>query len=86
MKKYKKWSKEDLCYISENCQKMKDRELAILLSKRGDCEITVDMLRRQRRNLKIRKSRGRPCRDQEEAETDVSENEKFCSMQIKREN
>lgn len=60
MKKYKNWSREELCYISENCFNMKDRELAILLSERMNCQITIDMIRRQRRNLKIRKKRGRP--------------------------
>jgi len=65
MKKYKKWSKEDLCYISENCFKMKDRELASILSEKTESDITIDMLRRQRRNLKIRKRRGRPCRTQQ---------------------
>lgn len=68
MKKYKKWSKEDLCYISENCFNMKDKELAILLSEKMNYQITVDMLRRQRRNLKIRKKRGRPRIDQQEEE------------------
>ena len=76
MKKYKKWSKEDLCYISENCFKMKDRELASILSEKTESDITVDMLRRQRRNLKIRKKRGRPCLDQKEAEIKESENKK----------
>lgn len=72
MKKYKKWSKEELCYISENCFKMKDKELATLLSEKTQREITVDMLRRQRRNLKIRKKRGRPCLETKEtAETKV---------------
>tara|TARA_B100000085_G_C18424025_1_gene463938 strand:+ start:247 stop:462 length:216 start_codon:yes stop_codon:yes gene_type:complete len=65
MKKYKKWSKEELCYISENCNKMKDRELATLLSEKNGYEITVDMLRRQRRKLKIRKKRGRPYKSQD---------------------
>lgn len=60
MKKYKKWSKEELCCISENCFKMKDQELAALLSEKTGNDITVDMLRRQRRNLKVRKKRGRP--------------------------
>jgi len=65
MKKYKKWSSEELCYISENCNKMKDKELATLLSERNGCEITVDMLRRQRRKLNIRKKRGRPYKIQD---------------------
>jgi len=59
MKKYKKWSSEELCYISENCNKMKDKELATLLSEKGNGEITVDMIRRQRRKLQIRKKQGR---------------------------
>lgn len=59
MKKYKKWSSEELCYISENCNKMKDKELATLLSEKGNEEITVDMIRRQRRKLQIRKKQGR---------------------------
>jgi hypothetical protein len=44
---------------------MKDRELASILSEKTESDITVDMLRRQRRNLKIRKRRGRPCRTQQ---------------------
>lgn len=70
MRKYKKWSSEELCYISENCNKMKDKELATLLSKQNGCEITVDMLRRQRRKLKIRKKRGRPYKNQDSNESE----------------
>ena len=44
---------------------MKDKELATLLSERTGCKITVDMLRRQRRKLKIRKKRGRPYKTQD---------------------
>lgn len=47
---------------------MKDKELATLLSEKAQREITVDMLRRQRRNLKIRKKRGRPHRVEENTE------------------
>ena len=60
MRIYKKWSSEELCFITENCNKMKDKELATLLSEKSDCKVTVDMLRRQRRKLQIRKKRGRP--------------------------
>jgi len=70
MRKYKKWSSEELCYISENCNKMKDKELATLLSKQNGHEITVDMLRRQRRKLKIRKKRGRPYKNQDSNESE----------------
>ena len=68
MRIYKKWSSEDLCFIAENCNKMKDKELAILLSERNDCKVTVDMLRRRRRKLKIRKKRGRPYKNQDSVE------------------
>lgn len=47
---------------------MKDKELATLLSEKAQREITVDMLRRQRRNLKIRKKRGRPHSTEENTE------------------
>ena len=69
MRIYKKWSSEDLCFIAENCNKMKDKELAILLSERNGCKVTVDMLRRQRRKLKIRKKRGRPYKNQDSVES-----------------
>ena len=69
MKKYKKWSSEELCYISEHCNKMKDKELATLLSEKNGYTITVDMLRRQRRKLNIRKKRGRPYKQQDPGET-----------------
>jgi len=75
MRIYKKWSSQELCFIAENCNKMKDKELAVLLSEKSDCKVTVDMLRRQRRKLQIRKKRGRPfkgeetCLDQKEAQT-----------------
>ena len=61
MKKYKKWSSEELCYISENCNKMKD-----LLTEKCNVEITVDMIRRQRRKLQIRKKQGRHKNQQKE--------------------
>ncbi len=70
MKKYKKWSSEELCYISENCNKMKDKELATLLSEKINEEITVDMIRRQRRKLQIRKKQGRHRKDKVKETTD----------------
>tara|TARA_B100002019_G_scaffold278382_1_gene279156 strand:+ start:1515 stop:1757 length:243 start_codon:yes stop_codon:yes gene_type:complete len=70
MKKYKKWSSEELCYISENCNKMKDKELATLLSEKINEEITVDMIRRQRRKLQIRKKQGRHRNDKVKETTD----------------
>lgn len=59
MKKYKRWTKQEIDFIAENYSKIKDQELAKLLC-RDERPVTVDMIRRQRRNLKIRKKRGRP--------------------------
>lgn len=59
MKKYKKWSKEELDLIVESAGKMKDKELATLLTDKIQQSITVDMIRRQRRKLQIRKKQGR---------------------------
>ena len=59
MKKYKRWTKQEIDFIAENYNKIKDQELARLLCRDGR-PVTVDMIRRQRRNLKIRKKRGRP--------------------------
>lgn len=59
MKKYKKWSSEELGYIAENAGNMKDKELATLLTEKMQQPVTVDMVRRQRRKLQIRKKQGR---------------------------
>lgn len=59
MKKYKRWTKEELDYIRENYQKHKDKELAVMLSEKFGSEVTIDMLRRQRRNIGTKKNRGR---------------------------
>jgi hypothetical protein len=59
MKKYKKWSKEELDYIAASHSSLKDKELAKLLSDKTQSNITVDMVRRQRRKLQLRKKQGR---------------------------
>lgn len=59
MKKYKRWTKEELDYIRENYQQHKDKELAKMLSERFESNVTIDMLRRQRRNMGTSKPRGR---------------------------
>jgi transposase len=59
-KTYKKWTKEELEFISNNAQNMKDDEIASYLNKTdGSQTITVGMVRRQRRKLSIVKPRGR---------------------------
>jgi hypothetical protein len=59
-KTYKKWSKEELEFINNNSQLMKDEEIAVYLNKTdSNRQITVGMVRRQRRKLSIVKPRGR---------------------------
>lgn len=59
-KSYKKWTKEELEFISNNAVNMKDEEIASYLNKTdGSQPITVGMVRRQRRKLSIVKPRGR---------------------------
>lgn len=59
MRKYKKWSKEELDTIVNTSNNMKDKDLATLLSTESQQSVTIDMIRRQRRNLKIKKKQGR---------------------------
>lgn len=59
-KTYKKWTKEEMDFIANNSQTMKDDEIAGYLNKiDGSRSITVGMVRRQRRKLAIVKPRGR---------------------------
>lgn len=59
-KNYKKWTKEELDFISNNAKNMKDEEIATYLNKLDSSKpITVGMVRRQRRKLSISKPRGR---------------------------
>ena len=59
-KTYKKWTKEETDFIANNSQNMKDEEIASYLNKiDGTRQITVGMVRRQRRKLSISKPRGR---------------------------
>jgi hypothetical protein len=59
-KTYKKWTKEELEFIGNNAQNLKDEEIASYLNKLDSSRsITVGMVRRQRRKLAIKKPRGR---------------------------
>jgi hypothetical protein len=59
-KTYKKWTKEEMDFISNNSKTMKDEEIASYLSKIDSSrQISVGMIRRQRRKLLISKPRGR---------------------------
>lgn len=59
MKTYKKWTQEELDYIKNNYQKIKDKDLAIFLTEKSGFTVTINMVRRQRRNLGTEKQRGR---------------------------
>jgi hypothetical protein len=59
-KTYKRWTKEEMDFIANNSATMKDEEIASYLNKvDGSRQITVGMVRRQRRKLSISKPRGR---------------------------
>ena len=58
--KYKKWSDTELSYIKHHSADIPDKYIAQKMSEMGGQTITADMIRRQRRNLKIVKRKGRP--------------------------
>lgn len=59
-KTYKKWTREELEFIANNSKTMRDEEIAAYLNKiDGTRQISVGMVRRQRRKLSIVKPRGR---------------------------
>lgn len=58
-KKYKKWRDEDIEFIKNNGPNMPDNIVAMTLSKITGYNISTDMVRAQRRKLKIVKNRGR---------------------------
>jgi hypothetical protein len=72
-KTYKKWTKEETDFIANNSKNMKDEEIATYLNKiDGSRQITVGMVRRQRRKLSIAKPRGRrPSAPKVESVSDV---------------
>jgi hypothetical protein len=60
MANYKKWLQSELDFISNNQSLLNDESLATKLSEMTGQNITKSMVRRQRRKLSIKKSRGRP--------------------------
>ena len=58
--KYKKWSDTELSYIKHHSADIPDKYIAQKMTEMGGTTITADMVRRQRRNLKIVQSKGRP--------------------------
>ena len=60
MANYKKWTTTELDYIQNNHTLLCDESLAASLSKMTGQNISTAMVRRQRRKLSLKKSRGRP--------------------------
>jgi hypothetical protein len=60
MANYKKWTSAELDYIQNNHTSLCDEFLAGSLSKMTGENVTTAMVRRQRRKLALKKSRGRP--------------------------
>jgi hypothetical protein len=60
MANYKKWTDVELSYIQNNHSLLCDESLASSLSKITGSPISTAMVRRQRRKLSLKKSRGRP--------------------------
>jgi hypothetical protein len=65
MATYKKWNSQEVDFIRNNYA-TKDEELAAKLSQLTGDNITVSMVRRQRRKLSLSKRRGRPKKNQVE--------------------
>ncbi len=53
------WKEHERAFIRDNANTMKDRELAIKLSKISGRTVTVQAVRKQRQKLGITKARGR---------------------------
>lgn len=60
MANYKKWTESELNFVRDNHTTMNDLELSTKLSQMTGQNISTAMIRRQRRKLSIKKSRGRP--------------------------
>lgn len=60
MANYKKWTSSETEFIQNNHNTMCDETLAVRLSQITNEHISTAMVRRQRRKLALKKSRGRP--------------------------
>lgn len=60
MATYKKWTDSEIDFIKSNHETMPDEVLASKLSQITNFSVTTAMVRRQRRKLQLKKSRGRP--------------------------
>ena len=62
-KKYKRWSPSELKFIEENSHTMNDTQVAAKLSQLSDEVITSRMVNVQRKKLGIKRTKGRPKRE-----------------------
>ena len=60
MATYKKWVDSEIDFIRNNHENMPDEVIAVKLSQITNTTISTAMVRRQRRKLQLKKSRGRP--------------------------
>jgi hypothetical protein len=60
MANYKKWSSAEKEYIRENCEAHSDKYIASEMSRIRGENITSDMIRQQRRKMRVIKKKGRP--------------------------
>ena len=63
MANYKKWNNSEIEFIKNNHQTLCDEALAAKLSQMTSENVSTAMVRRQRRKLALKKSRGRPKKD-----------------------
>lgn len=63
MANYKKWSDSELDFIQNNHNLLCDEALAAKLTQMTGQTISTAMVRRQRRKLSLKKSRGRPSKN-----------------------
>lgn len=59
-KTYKRWTDGDLDFIRQNYATMTDKDMSQTLSKISGQNISISMVRRQRRKLQLGRRRGRP--------------------------
>jgi hypothetical protein len=69
MATYKKWNESEIDFIKNNHNSTPDEVLAVKLSQMTGQTISTAMVRRQRRKLALKKSRGRPRKTPKVAET-----------------
>lgn len=62
MKSYKKWSRAEKQFVLDHCEQLSDSAIASRMSELSGENITKEMVRQQRRQLKASKKNGRPAK------------------------